>query len=87
MSTPINDGGPAFPRAVSHSDEGGTHRGFTGMTLRDYFAGQAFSKAFELGMDMAKVDRNPDHATSQKIAYYAYDYADAMLAARKEENK
>jgi len=36
MSTPINDGGPAFPVADTiHWD------GHNGMTLRDYFAAHA----------------------------------------------
>ena len=43
MSTPINDGGAAFPRPVIFFEEGGTHRGTLGMTLRDYFAGQALA--------------------------------------------
>ena len=38
MSTPINDGGPAFPVAET------IHvYGHNGMTLRDYFAGQALA--------------------------------------------
>lgn len=71
------DGGPAFPRPVSE-----VHRSYTmadkgptkaqdGMSLRDYFAGQALlaviSKGF--GNEVAASDK-------------AYRYADAMLAAR-----
>lgn len=35
MSNPIDDGGPAFPNNDSHGCA------YTGMTLRDWFAGQA----------------------------------------------
>jgi len=35
------DGGPAFPTCVSADTDGGLSRGDPGMTLRDWFAGQA----------------------------------------------
>lgn len=56
----INTGGPAFPA--------GAH---FGMTLRDYFAGQALA-----GMNASEM-----HA--KKMAEWAYETADAMLAARE----
>lgn len=58
------NGGPAFP---------------DGMTLRDWFAGQA----------LAGFAAHPDnHNWLQKeIAGDCYDWADAMLAERKEESK
>jgi len=71
MSALINDGGPAFPRPVSHSDEGGVHRGSLVMTLRDYFAGQALT-----------ADYMGDY-TSAEQGRVAYEVADAMLAARE----
>ena len=57
------DGGPAFPCAqdVLRSDEG--------MSLRDWFAGQA----------LAGMLANPDNHVT---AATAYDFADAMLAER-----
>lgn len=64
MSTPIDDGGDAFP----HPD------GSFGMSLRDYFAGQAMQ---------AWIHHYGD--TKEGTAEAAYDYADAMLAARKEK--
>ncbi len=68
MST--NTGGPAFP---SHGSMGEvTHQG---MTLRDYFAGQAL-------VAVSAMYCNPD-AMGRKIAITAYDIADAMLAARE----
>lgn len=87
-----DDGGPAFPRAddVSNSN--------AGMTLRDWFAGQALTQAVEdygqpqMGAG-STVRRNhgspvlpysaPALGTREDIiARQAYRYADAMLAAR-----
>lgn len=41
MNTPINDGGPEFPQENRINGLGGYELGHPGMTLRDYFAGQA----------------------------------------------
>ena len=79
MSTPINDGGAAFPRPVSFSEEGGTHRGTLGMTLRDYFAGQALASLL--------VSRKFNEASTKDIVERAFWYADAMLDERMEEPK
>ena len=60
------DGGPAFPYPV-HNDEG--------MSLRDYFAGQAIT-----GAALNRAGRS--EFMSRKTAYYAYQVADQMLAQR-----
>ena len=66
-----NDGGPAFPGgSVSYGQPANGHHG---MTLRDWFAGQA------LASDWAG-DYSPTGAAEQ-----AYRYADAMLAERTNE--
>ena len=62
-----DDGGPAFP--VQHR-EGGPDEG---MSLRDYFAGQAL-----VGILM-----NFGPSPSKYRAGQAYEFADAMLEARK----
>jgi hypothetical protein len=70
MSTPINDGGAAFPApayAANITDKG--------MTLRDYFAGQALA-------GMLCDGRSNSNAKSW-MPEEAYDIADAMLAARE----
>ena len=63
MADKRNDGGPAFPAGESiHS--------YSGMTLRDWFAGQALiALRAEPGSHVWRADE-------------AYDVADAMLAAR-----
>lgn len=71
------DGGTAFPvfkkkKMLCEVPE-------NGMTLRDYFAGQALSgiSAHVVG---AKVRNGETHA--QACARWSYEQADAMLAAR-----
>lgn len=71
MSAPINDGGPAFP--VIYCTEG--------MSLRDYFAAQALA-----GM-LQNYTTQKFGVGEQTCARGAYEFADAMLAARKEGNK
>jgi len=63
MSAPIKDGGSAFP--VMYVSEG--------MTLRDYFAGQALVRILSSANFGDARDWLPDRA---------YGLADAMLAAR-----
>ena len=67
------DGGPAFPEVGSY--DGGCHDfSFEGMTLRDYFAGQALAG---LASDNELV------MTHEKMSEWCYTAADAMLAARE----
>ena len=66
MSTPIDDGGPAFPNNDAHGCA------YTGMTLRDWFAGQALAASCPIGYPV------------KGIAKRAYEAADAMIAAREE---
>ena len=61
-------GGAAFPHVSTHMDR-------TGMTLRDYFAGQAITR-----FDLEEfAEYNPDEA-----AALAYRVADAMIAEREK---
>jgi hypothetical protein len=68
MST-INDGGPAFPVVVP--SEGAVWE--YGMTLRDWFAGQAL-----MGMMLGA-----RRGGAMMLARECYEMADAMLAARE----
>jgi hypothetical protein len=75
MSTPINDGGAAFPApayAANITDKG--------MTLRDYFAGQALAGMFA---DRFRLLNHEPYG----VAHDAFVFADAMLVARKEASK
>jgi hypothetical protein len=62
----INDGGPAFPRPMVAAAPG--------MTLRDWFAGQAMA---------GLVSYVVEGATFENVAEDAYKAADAMLKARE----
>jgi hypothetical protein len=66
MST-INDSGPAFPTRY--------HEDMHGMTLRDWFAGQALA-----GL-LAKYGLG--EAEPESMAADSYAYADAMLRVRE----
>ena len=71
----INDGGPAFPTTpVSHGYTPDTQGNGTGcgpgMTLRDYFAGQALTSIATEACDM------------DEKARWCYRLADQMLIAR-----
>lgn len=70
MSDKPNDGGPAFPCTDA--------KGFVseGMSLRDYFAGQALQGQL--------AERNSGKEPKY-IAMWSYRYADAMLAERDKE--
>jgi hypothetical protein len=73
MSAPINDGGSAFP-----SDNFGQPQQL-GMTLRDYFAGQALAAVL--------VSSKYREASTKDVVERAYWFADAMLDERMEEPK
>lgn len=51
-----------------------------GMTLRDYFAGQALASAYDRWLQ--EMDETSDVADA-KIARWCYETADAMLTARE----
>ena len=80
MSTSSNNGGPAFPQPnhLVDTDRGREEaRGWmqdSGMSLRDWFAGQFLTTAEIMGT-----------ADSNEIATACYKMADAMLAARGDK--
>jgi len=73
----INDGGPAFPIDPEHgvSHKGEIYRATMGMTLRDWFAGQALAGLLAGTLPPA----------IPMMADDAYKQADAMLAARESK--
>jgi hypothetical protein len=86
MKTPINDGGAAFP--VMYVSEG--------MSLRDYFAGQALALAYREAVKFSETCEDGKHQSSDGMRYNiipreqmasrsAYKAADAMLAERERK--
>ncbi len=67
---------PAFPFVVPDGC-GGFQEAFSGMTLRDWFAGQALASIMQ---DKAIWDSTPDEELD--IGQRMYRWADAMLLAR-----
>lgn len=92
----IDDGGPAFPATFLWEDEEsaisatGTQRG---MSIRDYFAAAALTgcaaslTTHEREQEAERIAQRLGMKVSQLIAKACYDYADAMLAARKDKTK
>lgn len=79
----INDGGPAFPCQL-HNVEC-NHP--TGMTLRDYLAGQALQGLLtqwspKINDDYEEKELELRRYHMELVARTVYDYADAMLAQR-----
>jgi len=76
MTDTEDDGGPAFPLQSIGPEY---PPGYAGMSLRDWFAGQA----------LAGILANPNHmigtTTYAQIGKDAYIFADAMLSAWKGE--
>ena len=70
-----NDGGFAFPRPVTECNTG-----HPGMTLRDWFAGQAMAAAYA-GCVGARPDEGQTWA--EMVSRECYEISDAMLAARR----
>lgn len=87
MSAPINDGGPAFPGEAGEDGYGNSRQAFSpsgerswinlnqGMSLRDWFAGQALN-----GLMMNYADHDNNIKTCVEIAINA---ADVMIATRE----
>lgn len=74
MGDKINDGGPAFPFLPTQD----RHSKTPGMSLRDWFAGQALAGF--------ATDKDYDTLPGSSLARDAYAIADAMLAQRTKEN-
>lgn len=85
MSESIKTGGPAFPHGTCGQ----------GMSLRDYFAAKAIPCAYKYWMEdyyhpqsengAENEERTSLTGSMERVAEYAYDLADAMLAARDKK--
>lgn len=80
----IKDGGSAFPLIVDIKPFGvANYEGKTGMTLRDYFAGEALPAAIREAMSHnASLFDAAQEVTPDRVADACYRYADAMIARR-----
>lgn len=72
----INDGGPAYPVQSIYVEDQDTNS--RGMSLRDYFAGQAMQALLR--------EANPKKGMWYLDANTAYEIADEMLKAREANN-
>lgn len=83
----VDDGGPAFPKTGNFSDAQRSQFDSIdqgGMSLRDYFAAKAIQGIITSPdlMNEASAFRSGIGARDAIVAF-AYDMADAMIAARK----
>ena len=76
MTDKKDNGGPAFPQM----DPNSLHFNATGMTLRDYFAGQALAVIIKV---CAQDKRKYGETIEEMFVRKAYSIADIMLEVRK----
>jgi len=74
----MTDSPKAFP--LPHFEQNGKVFYQDGMTLRDWFAGQALTSTMRL---VTGHESEPGEGMAQTFARRAYEVADAMLEARK----
>lgn len=76
-----DDGGPAFPA----SEKNGCNYGMPGMSLRDHIAIQVLPALLTTTASWRDLGLTPYAGLKdqQQYAMFAYEYADAMLDARK----
>lgn len=85
-----DDGGQAFPQPITVGPNADAYPAYPGMSLRDWFAGQSIPAAtvdYTKGIADYEIGRmfggRGGIRREEIIATLAYQYADAMLAARK----
>lgn len=74
-----DDGGQAFPQPVTVGPNDDLYPAYPGMTLRDWFAGQALTGLVAFDRPHAEGNK-PEH-----FGRWAYAIADAMIAERSKE--
>lgn len=73
----------AFARPASLDGDGYPDHAQPGMTLRDWFAGQAFAACFTNATGFGDISPAQRDAQFAELAAVIYVAADAMLAARQ----
>ena len=76
--TKIDNGGQAFPMPACQ----GEHGPYEGMTLRDWFAGQALN-GLVVGTNLEKWSKGTEFPLHNIATRFCYAVADAMIAQRK----
>ena len=71
------DGGSAFPQSLPS---------IPGMSLRDWFAGQALTSVYTAAIEAQKAGVKMPNANTEGFAAAAYEVADAMLTQRDKED-
>lgn len=85
MSTAQHDGGPAYPAERPLLLEGAKQpirQKFSGMSLRDHFAGLAMSAFMQGATNMGSLEPSEVDRQFLMVGEFAYRAADAMLKAR-----
>ena len=82
-----NDGGAAYPRRLPDGPIDldrvlDVIEDYKGMTLRDYFAGQAISRCIAEVIREPRPAQESNLSTTEWTASMAYEFADAMIAER-----
>lgn len=84
MASERNEGGPAFGFVTMPDPEDPTKVKPTGMSLHDWFAGQALC-SIGLGMMQSGMDdRRPVAEIYARLAQASYSIADAMISERSK---
>lgn len=84
MGEEVNDGGPAFPVADFIHPNGRVEHGHNGMSLLEYYAGEAMKAGLEHWLE--HTDGSWD-ARREMAADLAFDVAEAMIAESESHDR
>jgi hypothetical protein len=82
-----DNGGQAYPRGYSQMLNGEQVFPQDGMTLEDYFAGQALAAIITETMDAAWQRDIPAPEFTRKTCFAAYNFGAAMIAEKRRREK
>ena len=84
MTKKIDNGGPAFPFILQGPKIEGDSQG---MTLRDWFAGQALIGLLFNAETILKSSKESGNTATQELITASYELSDAMLKERKRNDQ